>query len=208
MRLLHRATRRSPTSGSPPPCAGPGPRGFCSSQCPWQEPAQAGPMLVAGDIRACRQQPRRFRVWLGGTHRRVLNELAGTSLSRCVVYRGPARTVNALARTESNRPLSPQVQAAENMMRSDHGDVPGLATSQSDHRTVSEGRAAASGSSERNGASCRRGLEGYGRQAALVATTTTTNPSGVPRRFRTPDPIESGPEWRMENARTAQEVYA
>jgi len=33
-------------------------------------------------------------------------------------------------------------------------------------------------------------------------------PYGVPRRFRTPDPIESGPEWRMENARTAQEVYA
>ena len=32
--------------------------------------------------------------------------------------------------------------------------------------------------------------------------------SGVPRRFRTRDPIESGPEWRIENARTAQEVYA
>jgi transposase len=32
--------------------------------------------------------------------------------------------------------------------------------------------------------------------------------SGVPLGFRTPDLIRSNPAWRMENAGTAQEVYA
>jgi putative transposase len=32
--------------------------------------------------------------------------------------------------------------------------------------------------------------------------------TGVPPRFRTPDPIRSGPERRGINARTAQEVHA
>ena len=32
--------------------------------------------------------------------------------------------------------------------------------------------------------------------------------TGEPPRFRTPDPIRSGPERRMINARTAQKVHA
>jgi hypothetical protein len=31
---------------------------------------------------------------------------------------------------------------------------------------------------------------------------------GVPRGFRTPDPIGSGPEWRGSSAGTAKEVHA
>jgi hypothetical protein len=47
-----------------------------------------------------------------------------------------------------------------------------------------------------------------GEQACPDCGVFSAGAFGVPRRSRTPDPIESGPEWRMENARTAQEVYA
>ena len=36
----------------------------------------------------------------------------------------------------------------------------------------------------------------------------TTAKAGEPPRFRIPDPIRSGPERRMINARTAQKVHA
>ena len=38
--------------------------------------------------------------------------------------------------------------------------------------------------------------------------TNTDVRHGEPPRFRIPDLIRSGPEWRMINARTAQKVHA
>jgi hypothetical protein len=41
-----------------------------------------------------------------------------------------------------------------------------------------------------------------------LAMVTGHDVDGVPRRFRTPDPIGSGPEWRGRSAGTAKEVHA
>lgn len=59
-------------------------------------------------------------------------------------------------------------------------------------------------------------VQGYNAHLAVTAdwlvlgVTLTQNPAdtGLPPRFRTPALIGSGPEWRMGNVRTAQEVFA
>jgi RNA-directed DNA polymerase len=52
-----------------------------------------------------------------------------------------------------------------------------------------------------------RRLRKRGTQKHYVYTTPSRK-AGEPPRFRIPDPIRSGPERRMINARTAQKVHA